>query len=429
MNFKLLGFAMLFAGCGGLVGDDAGDGANISLRPPVHIPHGLGISIDSINPSVPIEKRPTVVHFTLTNFDAGTHSGTVGATVSPAGSAPFTTTNNWRVDSLAGGFASMSGVVVFDAPFAGINNQVTIFFTDAATGQQAASAQQAFNIAGRFSFQISSVYVGNPRSKFQDTDYAGLAIVDQNGKVLTEQSAYVGNGGSGTDFTVPVPLLDPDPIDVIPDVDSITIGSVVANWGHTPQQSALGQMALDEATGQPFSVMTHNFLDCDGIVEADQRSLTGRQLYDATDGSGNPAELTAYTADIHAQGTPSPTLCGAESHYGVVLTALRRDSSFEKAIIVNPPVSAVRSGAHEQMSVASGEAVDWSVDGGAINGYVDPTGVYHMPAGFPANTLVTVRASARDGSGRTGVAFVQLDPTVRPIVLVPPGTFNPLLHF
>ena len=57
MRLQLLGLALLFAGCGGVVGDDASAGANFGVLPPIHIPRGVSLSIDGINPGTPLEQR------------------------------------------------------------------------------------------------------------------------------------------------------------------------------------------------------------------------------------------------------------------------------------------------------------------------------------------------------------------------------------
>jgi hypothetical protein len=151
--------------------------------------------------------------------------------------------------------------------------------------------------------------------------------------------------------------------------------------------------------------------DCDGVVVADKRVVTGRELADGKLVAGDQKARAIWSTHFPVHGYNSPGGCGAVSNYEVTLQATSRTIANDNDVVVSPAVTGVRAGVHVKFTTRIAEAVDWSVDGGAINGYIDTTGVYTLPAGFPLNKLVQVRATARDGSGRTGVAQLSYDPT------------------
>ena len=151
---------------------------------------------------------------------------------------------------------------------------------------------------------------------------------------------------------------------------------------------------------------------CDGPVAVDRRSFSGRDLLDGTPNFGvftQDAAYAATTSTIYA-------LCGETAHYGVTWRAARLPAAADNNLSITPPL-AVSWGARSVQFTAHNGDVDWFVDGGAANGFIDATGRYSPPSGGIENRLVTVRAQIK-GTGTSTVAYVTGGPNL--IIRFPP---------
>ncbi len=405
----------------------------------------IALSIDAMEPEVPVEGRPVVVHFTATNRAFATRSGTVAATVSPAGAAPYAGIASWRVFSMARG-ETVHGVVAFDAPPAATANQLSIAFTDVGGTSPAASAARAFDASARFTFAIESVHVDNPRSPHVDSDYLGFAAYGGGRGLVFHDAISLGDAGANTALRG---LADTTPADLVPDVHSITEGVVVMNWGSPlspkPDLGEIGGIAVGIADGELTGVDVTaanpwwnlllpglSFADCDGPVVADRLDWTARQLVDAThpattvvrpdprlDAPSTPPN--ALFLSKHYGGSRSPAVCGEASNYDVTYAITRRAPDFDPELRISPALRQV----HSTAQFAANADVDWSVDGGAANGWIDATGKYHLPASgsIAQDDVVVIRATSKDPSHRVAVAYVSYDPST-PTMTVPVGTFH-----
>jgi hypothetical protein len=428
MKNQLLAIALLCSGCAGNVDDPDGQG------------NGLGggfqiatakLTVDGFEPQAPVEGRRAFVHFTFTNnqFGVGTggaFTGRIGATITPVGSPAYEAPFSWRIDSLArGGVAS--GVIAFDAPAASHANDLKIFFEDATTKAHVIEVHKSFDVARRFTFGIAPISASQIRSPHNDSDWGAIFAHNPNGPDPVPDTANLGQVASGY-FTQHFLTNGVGSIDAIPDVDNVLLGAIVLNAGYftgTQQNlDVLRSLAINTVTGGPIQ-FGPDAVNCDGVVALAQHTVSARLLFDSTGGvAGIPiGDPTISGTGKLAGGDsydnydyPYPR-CNA-SHYQLGITFAARTRRFDPDIVILPPVVSLNTNKPFNFIVENGTTVDWSVDGGAFNGQIDPQlGTFKLSPNIGPNTQVVVRATTPDGS-RTGVAYVSLNPVVpRPVIV------------
>lgn len=434
MKKQLLAFALLFTGCAGSVDDPDGQG------------NGLGggfqiatakLTVDGFEPQVILEGRRAFVHFTFTNQafnvstnpSAGAVTGRIGATITPVGSPAYEAQFSWRVDSLNRG-SSTSGVVAFDAPVASRANDIKLFFEDATTKAHVIEVHKAFDVGRRFTFGLGSVFADQIRSGSQDSLWGAVAAHNPNGpdpQPDTGDLGLVSTGHLGGSFE------GIGAIDAIPDLDTVLLGSILLNAGqfiNTPQDlEQLRNLAIAVMTGGDlqFGATSKYAGTCDGILDYEPVTIGARQLFDLT---GGPSS-TAFADDATIRGAGSlppagfenddyPIHCNA-SRYRMSVLVAARNRKFDREIVVQPPVASLNAGKSLTFTVENGTRVDWTVDGGAINGQIDvQSGKYTMPSNIGPNTMVTIHATTPDKK-HSGVAYVSLNPVVPKPVIVGGG--------
>lgn len=326
----------------------------------------------------------------------------------------------------------MHGVLLFDAPGAAAANGIEVFVEDA-NHTHIASRTDSFDTAARYTFSIPNVHIDNPRSTETDSDYLIFSgEVDQS--LVFNQSRNLGNGGAGHDFVSqsnPLSVLlggpvggaaisESEPIDVVPDTGPVvTVAALTLNWGFshpaTPEVlTSLGAGFLDGSITSinivdlPSWVFSREF-DCDGVVAAERRQWSSRDLLDATPYAptqNTPSLLGSSSETRSYHGYNSPPACGQVSNYHMTWGITRWGVGFDNIVSVSPKTRFLSNNQSSNFTATSNASVIWSVDGGASNGTIDQTGHYVAPSTLSANAFVTIRATADDGSGRVGLAFV-----------------------
>jgi hypothetical protein len=410
----LFAFATLLAACGAQNDDTGESGLTGIIAHPIPIKPHVGLTIDSLEPAVPIEGQPVIVHFSLANFSYAAIGGRVKATVSPIAAAQFPAQESFPVVSLAN-FAEVKGVVSFIAPAPGHLNFLDVFFEDGTTAAHTADASQNFDVAGRYTFSVAAT-CDNPRSHSQDTDYLMLAGVDGNNNVVFNRVSGLGNlGGSQTSAEI----YEQTPVALVPDVDQFKVSLLVVNWGNTngpPNQSQLEDISSRFATGQlsPQQVTSINpwwsfvipyeaLFECDGTVISDLHTWTGRQLFDLA----RQADSSGY-ADFKYHGYASMPACGETSNYDAAWGVHHVPATYQPNLFVSNPLAFVYTvGGSVQLKL--NQPADFFVDGGAANGSIDAGGKYTAPAGVDlTNRLITIRMVSKDGT-KTSFAYVTQD--------------------
>jgi formylglycine-generating enzyme required for sulfatase activity len=99
-------------------------------------------------------------------------------------------------------------------------------------------------------------------------------------------------------------------------------------------------------------------------------------------------------------------------------------------VSVEPATATMESGQSQQFSATvtgvANTAVTWSVDGGAVNGAINASGLYTAPETLPDSAAATVRAASQvfpAMSGTATITFRSSDPVPSGFVRVPSGSF------
>jgi len=419
-------FALVFlfalGGCAGNLDGGAGDGeSGISRVGPPIVPH-IAITLDSIEPAV--EGRPTIAHFSLSNLLPTQLTGNVKSTISPVGSAPYAGNLNFPITALGFG-GSVSGVISFVAPAAAHGNTLELFYEDK-SGARTSTGAQPLDVAARYEMGASPVEVSNPRGKNQDDVYVAFAADNELDNPLpsgaapsafgVQSSGIVVNGGQT------VPGIS-GRVDVVPDAGLVDAAVIAGNWFLSPERVSLlsaeasalarNQVSISSAATALTGTIDNRDGICDGPVAVDRRRFSGRDLLDGTPNFGVFTQSAAYAA-------PTPTVyafCGETAHYVVTWRAARLPAAADNNLSITPPLG-VSWGARSVQFTAHNGDVDWFVDGGAANGFIDATGRYTPPTGGIANKLITVRAQIK-GTGTSTVAYTTGGPNL--IVHLPPA--------
>ncbi|MGZ3425376.1 MAG: hypothetical protein ACXVCV_01950 [Polyangia bacterium] len=390
----------VLAACGaGPQGDD--ESALTIVR---HPPPRVVLSVQSLEPAQPVEGRMVLVHFTLDNFTAPTMNGRVRATISPVASAPVAGGFDWPVTNLAPG-QSTSGVVAFVAPPAAKGNLLDLFFEDGATHAQQNDVRQPLDVAGAYALGVLTIQADNPRG--HEYDVVSFGFADQvsadvgSSNFETNRTLHAGELTTGTGGDVFALLPD--------DTSTVATALIVAALGGSPDKAATignlaSSLARDVVTIGTVESQLFPALGCDGPVAVDRRNFTGRQLYDdvvAAHTFINPATgLTyrRYDETVHYNGFSSPPICGAVSNYDVVWSVTSATGPTFPDIAITPPVGVTRGGRSVQFHPPNIGPVDWSVEGGAANGFIDANGLYTPPARSLFNEPIQIHARQRSGS-------------------------------
>lgn len=395
----------LLAACNaGPQGDDESS-LTIIRRPP---PPRVVLSVQSLEPAQPVEGRTVVVHFTLDNLTNPTMNGRVRSTISPVASAPFAGAFDWPVTNLGPG-QSLSGVVAFVAPPAAEGNLYDIFFEDGATHAQQNDVRQTLDVAGAYILGIDTIKNDNPRGLSNDNvafGFAGQAGADGWSTFATDRLLHAGeqtNGAAGTVFA-----LLPD------DASSVATALIVANEsagsdrattiGNLASSLARDAISVDSAALSLFDAL------CGGPLAVDRRNFTGRQLRDDIANGTTVANALGigervFYQTVHYTGFSSPGFCGEVSNYDVVWSVTSAAGPAFPDVAIKPSVGVTRGGRSVQFSAPFGTTVDWSVDGGAANGFIDGNGLYTPPSRSLFNEQLTIRARVRGGT-QEFVAYV-----------------------
>ncbi|HEX6835442.1 MAG TPA: hypothetical protein VF334_02660 [Polyangia bacterium] len=397
MRTLIPALALVAAACSpGPQGDD--ESAFTIVR---HPPPQATLVINSLEPAQPVEGRVAFAHFTLTNISAPTMTGRVRSTLSPVASAPVAGDFDWPVNGLGAG-TSATGEIAFVVPPAAHANFLQLFFQDGATAATAYAVGEPFDSAARYELSLG-VHAIDTRAHDADQlwiAWAGHASDGEGWSQLVDGGRFLSGQSSDTTFATST-------VDVVPDVGQLELGVILANQGNfTTPVPSLAKAAAALATGDvdkqtivdglaPPSWMVTS---CDGALAVDRRIYSGRQLVDSAPFPGVFQDVVTY------DGFPSPSFCGGTSHYQAFIEIQRRNvDDGAAALTVSPPIGVSRN-ASIAFSASVGP-VDWSVDGGAVNGFIDGNGLYTPPSRSIQNQSIVVRAALR-GSPASAIAYV-----------------------
>lgn len=307
--------------------------------PPGHGPRiAFILSLDKIEPPVPIEHRPIKVFFTLTNYLDNDLTGTVSVASGGGGS--------YDIANLAAHGGTISDSINSIAPSAGKGNQILLQFfklplpVGAEFPPPDAEEKQLVDVAARYTVNLVSFDIGITRALHNDTDYVSLAaqLGDQPPLSTTRFMGDVNDGHHDVNLQL-------GPFDSVPGVSpNLTFSYLIMNKGHddgnhlTAVQihDMLSEAAKDilKVVYPQYSSLWDNidqftkylnglvgdliFANCDGVVVADKVVASSTQL-----------DQWTSTQDVYSPGrkdypgTDSPIGCGRNSSYHVTWSVTR----------------------------------------------------------------------------------------------------------
>jgi hypothetical protein len=224
--------AVLVAGCVDLPPDETADEQELlGLRAPPG-PGFLFVTVDQVEPALPVEHRPVYLHVTFTNQTAAPRTGTLQADVTqPDGT--IVKSNAWQVQAAPG--AAAQGILVFDAPNASASVAYAVHYYDVAAPTVAAESNApgaTTPVALRTGILIEAMAVTAAADNFiGDHD---IAYVDQivNGAYVSVNSLGLGYLHSGAWLH---PMVATPTTDLVPgSAQHVTYSARVnrsPNWG------------------------------------------------------------------------------------------------------------------------------------------------------------------------------------------------------
>jgi hypothetical protein len=216
MKNIIVGFiaSLLASGCGapGGVAEEKeallGGVGGIVAPPPAL---GMVLSVDQIEPTLPIEQRPVYLHFSLWNDTPVVRTGLVQANLLlPNGSRVYT--NAWNVRLAP--YASTLGILEVAAPYASPSQAWEAHYFDASAPYVAAESTVVAGtmpVAMRVEFDLYEVYVASAVDSFwgdRDTAYLDTTV---DGTLTDSKSlglGYLHNNSSSTPVTLMSPRVD-----------------------------------------------------------------------------------------------------------------------------------------------------------------------------------------------------------------------------
>jgi hypothetical protein len=295
--------------------------------------HQIGLTIESVTPTVPIEKGPVSVDFTLFN---GTNDPTSGGVWSDwAG-------NGVQIQNLASGQAARHTLALTAGP-AG-SDTLSLYYTVPVPGVEfpgpTAEADQQVEVAGTYTVSFDSFDIADTRSVHNDTDFVNLAIQVGQGSAQMSQWKRIGdvnNGSHAVGITLgPVTMRSSDLLGINYQVvnHGFNLGDVNTFFNDVSHATAqiLGDIFLgtkwDQGDALTQWINGKQFADCDGYTVIDAIGpLDGGQLSKWTAANGQFTFSPSYPQSNldpasydKFYGTSSP--CGTP-HYTVHWTVHR----------------------------------------------------------------------------------------------------------
>jgi formylglycine-generating enzyme required for sulfatase activity len=151
---------------------------------------------------------------------------------------------------------------------------------------------------------------------------------------------------------------------------------------------------------------------------------------DGGEANGTVTQGGLYTAPASVPSPPTATVRATSSaDHAKSGTAAVTITPAPVTLTVDPAEATVEVGATQQFTATvtgtANTAVTWSVDGGAANGSIDPSGLYMAPATVPDPARVTVTATSVADASASGAAEVTIVVAgLEGFVLVPAGSFT-----
>jgi hypothetical protein len=289
------------------------------------------LTIDGIDPQVPVAGTQVQVSYTLTNHTQAPVSGVVTGSLG----------GEQAVDQLAGG-GSFQGQIGFNAPVAGTSTlDLTFAPAGAAPGQGVlAMDSTSLDVAAQYNVRIDQMKINNTRAAHNDTDYASLSACVGDPQAAGAQPLTASKALGDVNNGVHPIGLSVGPIALVPGKSpDLVVSLLIINSGYS-QVQAHAQTILDT-----ISTATKDILDvaypeyrevwtmadaitqqlnalftvnCDGIVASDKLAFLSQQLTSLTSNATD-----TYTQTSHYPGIDSGTGCGSNSDYYVTLAIER----------------------------------------------------------------------------------------------------------
>lgn len=374
MNRTLL-LALVIAGCGAPPPNSAEDqeGFGITINP-------FFVAIDSVSPATQVEGRPITIKFHQTNrFFRAPHTGWVGVTLLPSGSAPVENAGStWQIVSLAGG-QTANGVITVTAPAPSKDSFVKLFYFEQWNGGEfptpgphlAESAVKPLTVAGRYSVDVNWINIKQTRTLWlADHVYGGLAI--GNPINVSTGTQYLGALGYGVHSIWLSPAAR---VDLVPFLTTALQYRYVFTNYDAWNSHCNGTTVDDTVTFSSFDVAT----------------ITAGGAHDET----------------REYNTSSPAGCPT-SDYVVNSQIIRRAANDDTPVVV-PSTVQIRQGGQVQFSTLNMHGpITWSVSGGALGGVIDGNGLFTATQPLDAHTPLTITAiDAQQNSASAALGLAQ----------------------
>jgi hypothetical protein len=463
MKRSILFALALVAGCNALGDGEAG--SDIVFRhPPVQPPPlAVYLSIESVEPAVPIEGQPMHIVFNMWNDTPQVRNGWVGAQVSPTNAAPYvsmTYSPDWAISNLAA-FASARGEVTIPAPArADRGHSFSIFYYE--TMQVVAefnqpgphiadSGPQSFDEAARYFVGVDSLKAEYQRDRTASIDHdigacggqmtGGPAIncTPENDENVHD-FGYVNSGGvlngnvqagpfnlvphTNTSLTFAFGAMNTGSLDLTPlattlnDISSITAAVLSAVY---PSYAA-AWAAVNQATQAINNGLFTS--GCNGQVADDKLSWDATQLDGLTQANGYYQESHQYGTDPLPSNSPyiTPWDCGHHPVYDVNYGIRRVPWGPSDRLKITPEQKHL---AQNQAVVLSSNAADpskvvWSVEGASQTGYFVQNGAstsFVLSKALAASDMVILTGTDVDGT----IGHAYLGGPLAITIHLPPG--------
>lgn len=361
--------SLIALGCGAPppATDSTDDGIQL-VRPRVLQP---SLTIDRITPDLPNERAPMAITFRISG-GTGIRNGWVAATILPPDGTPYDDGDPFPITNLAT-TDTIAGVVALPrAPRAWSGGAVRVFYYERT--ELAGEFYRAVHLSESdpTPLDIRTTIVSEVTLERIDSSRTVALPDDLVLDVATsfgERSQHLGAYASGT-----IQLhIQPDRFDLIPGVSP-------DYWLHftlTNDHTNLNRL-------------------CNGVVAEDFLHLTSTELDAATSAHNGVWHTERYRL-------PSPVGCNTGDY--TVTRALLRSPSI---VGLKPVVARVRPGGSVRFSPTGlYGAITYRVDGGAVNGTIDPSGLFTATQPLARDRLVVVTAS--DGK-ESATAYVAAAP-------------------
>ena len=257
-----------------------------------------------------------------------------------------------------------------------------------------------------WSVSPSSLQVGNYSVSFNGANFAPDSVAQANGVDISttyfSSTKLVATGNAAAVGALKFTVRQPGPGTVTGNSVSATVKAVTVTVAVAPTSASV-QLGNSKAFAATVTGNANTSVTWSVVGGAANGLITSGGLYSA------PAAMPAV-----ATVTVRATSVAAASVFADATVTLTAPPVV--TVAVAPGSAAVQLGTTKAFSATvTGSlnlAVTWSVIGGAVNGVINPGGVYTAPAAMPASSTVTVRA--------TSVANALMSADAAVTLLVPP---------